>query len=50
LIASSRVSPPRPTGRRCARRQAEEFEDGSLDSDELAGEPDWWDKGSNDED
>jgi hypothetical protein len=30
-------------------RQAEELEDGSLDPDELTGEPDWWDDGSDDE-
>ncbi len=27
----------------------EELEDGSLDPDELDGEPDWWDEGSDDE-
>ena len=32
-----------------ARRRAEELEDGSLDPDELDGEPDWWDEGSDDE-
>jgi hypothetical protein len=29
--------------------QAERLEDGSLDPDELADEPDWWDEGSDDE-
>ena len=28
---------------------AEELEDGSLDPDELDGEPAWWDEGSDDE-
>jgi hypothetical protein len=32
-----------------ARRRAEELEDGSLDPDELDGEPEWWDEGSDDE-
>ena len=32
-----------------ARRRAEELEDRSLDPDELDGEPDWWDEGSDDE-
>ena len=32
-----------------ARRQEEELEDGSLDPDELSGEPDWWDEGIDDE-
>jgi len=30
-------------------RRAEELEDGSLDPDELDGEPQWWDEGSDDE-
>ncbi len=30
-------------------RRAEELEDGSLDPDELDGEPAWWDEGSDDE-
>ena len=30
-------------------REAEELEDGSLDPDELTGEPAWWDEGSDDE-
>jgi hypothetical protein len=30
-------------------RQAEELEDGSLDPDELTGEPGWWDEGTDDE-
>jgi hypothetical protein len=30
-------------------REAEELEDGSLDPDELTGEPEWWDEGSDDE-
>jgi hypothetical protein len=29
---------------------AEALEDGSLDPDELEGEPGWWDEGSDDED
>ena len=29
-----------------ARRDAERLEDGSVDPDELSGEPDWWDEGS----
>ena len=33
-----------------ARRSAQELEDGSLDPDELTGEPAWWDEGSDDED
>lgn len=32
-----------------ARRVAEQLEDGSLDPDELSGEPAWWDDGSDDE-
>jgi hypothetical protein len=32
-----------------AEREAEELEDGSLDPDELTGEPAWWDEGSDDE-
>lgn len=32
-----------------AEREAEELEDGSLDPDELGGEPEWWDEGSDDE-
>ena len=32
-----------------AWREAEALEDGSLDSDELTEEPDWWDEGSDDE-
>lgn len=32
-----------------AERAAEELEDGSLDPDELDGEPVWWDEGSDDE-
>jgi hypothetical protein len=30
-------------------RRAQELEDGSLDPDELDGEPTWWDEGSDDE-
>ena len=30
-------------------REAQELEDGSLDPDELTGEPAWWDEGSDDE-
>jgi hypothetical protein len=42
--------PPRsPIDREPARRDAEDLEDGSLDPDELSGEPDWWDEGSDDE-
>jgi hypothetical protein len=32
-----------------AEREAEELEDGSLDPDELTGEPAWWDEGGDDE-
>ena len=32
-----------------AAHAAEELEDGSLDPDELDGEPAWWDEGSDDE-
>ncbi len=32
-----------------AERLAEELEDGTLDPDELTGEPAWWDEGSDDE-
>ena len=35
--------------REAASREAEELEDGSLDPDELTGEPAWWDEGSDDE-
>lgn len=32
-----------------ARREAEQLEDGSLDPDELSGDPGWWDEGADDE-
>ena len=32
-----------------AEQEADELEDGSLDPDELTGEPAWWDEGSDDE-
>ena len=32
-----------------ARRLANELEVGSLDPDELDGEPEWWDEGADDE-
>jgi len=32
-----------------ATRRAEELEGGILDPDELSGEPEWWDEGSDDE-
>jgi hypothetical protein len=38
-----------PNSRDDAVRQAEELADGSLDPDELTGEPEWWDEGSDDE-
>jgi hypothetical protein len=38
-----------PTPMDEALRQAERLEDGSLDPDELPGEPRWWDEGSDDE-
>lgn len=31
-------------------RQVAELEDGSIDPDELDGEPDWFDQGADDED
>lgn len=39
-----------PHTREAVEREAEELEDGSLDPDELTGEPEWWDEGSDDED
>ena len=41
--------PSDPDERDRARREADELEDGSLDPDELTGEPDRWDEGSDDE-
>ena len=38
-----------PDAREAATREAEELEDGSLDPDELTGEPARWDEGSDDE-
>lgn len=40
---------PEEDAREQAEREAEELEDGSLDPDELRGEPEWWDEGSDDE-
>ena len=45
LVASGEASDqPEEAG-----HAAEELEDGSLDPDELDGEPAWWDEGSDDE-
>jgi hypothetical protein len=45
--ADDEALPPRQSDE--AEREAEELEDGSLDPDELTGEPVWWDEGSDDE-
>jgi hypothetical protein len=31
-------------------QESGDLEDGTLDPDELSGEPNWWDEGSDDED
>ena len=50
-VRSGAVTGPSPTWREApeARSRAESLEDGSLDPDELDGEPAWWDEGSDDE-
>jgi hypothetical protein len=50
-FAQGRVTDPLPTCRDAAEptSRAESLEDGSLDPDELDGEPAWWDEGSDDE-
>jgi hypothetical protein len=45
--ADDEAFPPREPDE--AEREAQELEDGSLDPDELTGEPAWWDEGSDDE-
>jgi hypothetical protein len=37
------------SGDEAEAQEADHLEDGSLDPDELTGEPRWWDEGSDDE-
>jgi len=51
MTSSSRLASDEPEwdSRAEAAREADELEDGSLDPDELTGEPEWGDEGADDE-
>lgn len=49
LARAESASPEMPDRDAEAEDEGEQLEDGTLDADELDGEPPWWDEGSDDE-